>query len=225
MPSRWKASKARRTISTFSRDIAYSDTPEASRDPMRGLGLCVALAGEFRRLGPTLGPPLLERSPERRDRRGSSESPPRPSRKPSRCGTRRLDRGRCTTPWTSVASASPPPWLRRYSTSGRNPRSSPWSGSSSPPSLDMFVALRHYLASGGARHFCAAQSEAPLAQGLVSDSCSSPTPPRLGLGLTMGRRLPESNRRKRLCRPLRNHSAKAPRGGKGTPLCPPRRRG
>ena len=38
----------------------------------------------------------------------------------------------------------------------------------------------------------------------------------------MERRLPESNRRKRLCRPLRNHSAKAPRGasvaGTGGPL-------
>ena len=31
-------------------------------------------------------------------------------------------------------------------------------------------------------------------------------------GSTSGRRLPESNRRKRLCRPLRNHSAKAPAG-------------
>ena len=36
----------------------------------------------------------------------------------------------------------------------------------------------------------------------------------LEAALARRRRLPESNRRKRLCRPLRNHSAKAPRGGK-----------
>ncbi|MCD6015877.1 MAG: hypothetical protein K0R88_1961 [Solirubrobacterales bacterium] len=35
--------------------------------------------------------------------------------------------------------------------------------------------------------------------------------PRVSRG-SVERRLPESNRRKRLCRPLRNHSAKAPRG-------------
>ena len=33
------------------------------------------------------------------------------------------------------------------------------------------------------------------------------------------RRLPELNRRKRLCRPLRNHSAKAPRGKRSGGLC------
>ena len=82
-------------------------------------GLCVVLAGEFRGLGPTLEPPLLERSPGRRDRTGSSESPPRPSPRPSRRGTRRSDRGRRASPCTRVASASPPPWLRRHSRRGR----------------------------------------------------------------------------------------------------------
>jgi hypothetical protein len=67
---------------------------------------------------------LLEGSPGPRGRRGSSASPPHPSRRAPRPGPTHWDRERRANPSTSAAFASQGLWLRRHSTSGRNPRPS-----------------------------------------------------------------------------------------------------
>ena len=99
-------------------------------------GLSLVLAEELRRLGRTLRKPgfLKDRRAPRGLRR-SSASPPDPSRKSPKPGRSHLDPERRVLPCTRAAFASQRPWLRRYSRSGRNPRSSPLPG----PSLSSFV--------------------------------------------------------------------------------------
>jgi hypothetical protein len=69
--------------------------------------------------------------------------------------------------------------------------------------LAMFSLLDSWKPCPGSRYSGGMEDSSPRA-------LNEKTP--LGCGAFSERRLPESNRRKRLCRPLRSHSAKAPSG-------------
>src|SRR5436190_2841040 len=89
---------------------------------------------------------LLEGSPGPRDRRRSFASPPHPSRRAPRPGPPHWDHGKRANPWTRAAFASQGLWLRRHSTSGRNPRPSTLPETTLSSSVGSVVALlRHSL--------------------------------------------------------------------------------